>query len=312
MSAVEYLDSRLGVVGTNGTSFARRFLVTLPAEGGVEPAYDSELRDLAPLGSSFRGMPGALCQDYNVVFKHDKTHYDVEALYGVPSILNPDFGGAWRVEMTGNLDVQFTDVVRLTEEERSGEEDPLIVGPLDYKEVIFGPQLPGPPDADFNFFTTTNYKGEKIRLKALKKNPQRKIVGMDYYPPASVVTCARRFEDANALRSMKIMAAKGAVNNGDFNILGRAVFTKGQVILADHKIVEIIGNKQDQPLEHEITLAFAIRSDTWQHAVVHTYTDNKEAEPASSIVWWKDDPRPVEEEFRRQFWFNFEGFLEGL
>lgn len=321
MSATEYNDSRLGVAGTNGTNFARRFLVTSPTDANgasVEPAFDSELRQKAPLGSDFRGMPGAVCTDYAVVFKHDKTKWDVEALYGVPSILNPGSGGAWRVEMTGNLDVQFTDVIRLTEAERSGEKDPLAVGPFAYQPIVFGPQLPA---EDFLWFTTTNSKGEEIELKVPKdpKKQRRVIVGMDYYPPASVVTCVRRFEDANALRSMKVMAAKGAVNDDDFNILGRGVFTKGQVILADHKIVEIVGSKQDQPLEHEITLAFAIRLDTWQHAVVHTYSDDNETGAAGSIVFWKDNnpnvgdkARPVEETFRRQFWFKYGGFLEGL
>lgn len=323
MSAFELLESRFGTPG----AFNRRFLVTAPDPLPVnwDPRDDTELKQKAGKGTEFPAIPGALCREYALVEKHGTNLFIVDAVYNVPTAADPGLGGDWIVSISGSLDTDFTDVERLTPQEKADGIEPKIVGPYAYKRVKG--QIPEPNTADHIFFTVTGSDGKDVELFVPRKESKRRRipVGMDYYPPVAAVTCVKRFDAASLLRNMTILNHLGAVNDRDINILGRVVFFRSQLMLAAAPgIDEIRTSDRDKPIAQVVTLVFSARMDSWQYRTVHTYSDENETSISAAIVRYKPDQptddddgtvhpvEPVEEEFRRQPWLDLDAFLRGL
>lgn len=327
-SVFELLESRFGTSGESGASFTRRFMVvaTVDAQGNInepadwDPRTDSGLEQKAQFGTEFPALRGALCRSYTLVEKIGTNLFIVDALYDVPTATDPGWGGGWTVSIAGSLGTDFTDVERLTPQEIADGKEPKIVGPYAYKRVEGQKTLPSADDNVFFTVTGSDAKDVELFVPRRENKLQRKVVGMEYYPPVATVTCVKRFEEAEVLRSMKILNHLGVVNSEDVNIEGRAFFFRGQLMLTDAPgIDEVRTTSKTKPIAQVVTLVFSARMDSWQYQTVHTYSDENEATLNAAIVRYKqNNPEPgdkirnVEEEFRRQPWGNLNDFMSGL
>lgn len=330
MSANELLDTRGGQVGLDGTTYARRFEVIAPDPDPANwPAdwdsrTDEELLTKAGIGTELKAIPGAFCRGYRQVAKFGTHIFHVDAIYDVPSLLRPGAGGGWVVDVDVGLDTDWTAVVRPTDEEIREGIEPFVVGPLDYQPK---PKDDVPPAgtewSDWLMFTVTDSKGKEQELIAPRDpNKQRRIVeGMDWYPATMTITCSKVFDNISVSRTMIIGNHAGGVNDQVISVLGRAFFGRGQLMLAGARLIEIRNPRpvKSIPKVHSVTLRFDGRLGTWQHAIVHTYSDRTNTDISSAIVKWQagnpnpnDKVRVVSEDIRRQHWVNMSGFLEGL
>ncbi len=318
MSAQEDLKSRFGSVGEGGTSFFRRFQVVKPSDAANDwtPTADTELLTKARLGTEMPELKGAFCRRYVLFDSMGTSDFIVDAIYEAPTALDPGFGGAWHVRIAGSLDVQYTEIVRPTEEEEAADPPlrPYLVGPLDYKAVILADD---PIPATAEFYTLGGPGGRRLYTPGPRETTRRLIEGMDFYPPAMTLTCTKKFPKTEALRTMKIASHHGGVNWDAVNLLEKAWFTRGQLMLSDFEINDVPGTDQNEPVAQDVSITFAARLDGWQHTVVHTYRDESKLATVAEIVWYENGHphgvvEPVIEDLRRQPWRKFSGFLGGL
>lgn len=327
MSATEPLASGFGGVGEGGTSFYREFLVIKPSDAKDDwhPTKDEDLLLKAGLGTEWPKLKGALCVRHELIDNPGggMNAFTVHAIYEAPTTLDPGFGGAWRVEITFSLDVAWTYVVRPSEEERNETPplEPYIVGSLKFLEYADRPQSPWPLPVGAEEYTVGPPGDDALKLYTKKKRDKADRIpeGMEWYPPVTTITCSRKFAPATMLRNMQIRSHHGRVNSSPINLLGRMPFLRGELMLADGRVVEVPSSSPKEPIAQNVTLVFVSRAGGWQHEVVHTYSPENETGTAGAIVWYtQSNPnsggkaRPVEEEVRRVLWAEFGGFLEGL
>lgn len=322
MSANErYENFRLGT----GQSFDRVFLVREPTDANgdaTDPIFDDELLTKAAAGTSVSDRPFAIAGLPRVTWSQG-TNHTVVIPYRAPSTLTPGFGGEWQMRISAYPDSVRMDVTRPTEQEKAEGIDPIIVGPYQYKRMDSTTTSPAPSGEPWEEYWADNL--ELILDPATKA--KRDVYGMDVLTPNAQITYTRRFIDDRPGRIMELFGRHCAVNEDEVSLpkLGGRVFFPRQLILWSFEVNEAIGTDTHNPVVHDASVTFAVKTEGWQFDFYHTYTDTEAAKVSKTIVKIRGNQTPVPngtepapehtpvgERFRRQYevWFN--GWLESL